>query len=97
MLWLFLIVGVLIAALAVPRVGKVLLRLFALLVALVILVPLALIVAIQRARIRRRRRMLAFRNRQTSWPMPGAAQPAAVPTRPSVEFGTSQADTHLAG
>ena len=96
MLWLFLIVSVLIAALAVPRVGKVILRLVALLVALVILVPLALIVTVQRARVRRRRRMLAFGNRQSNWSMSGAAQPAAVPARPSVEFATGRGDTHLA-
>ena len=56
MLWLLLIVGVMIAGFAVPRIGKVVFRLCALLVALVILAPFALIVTFQRARLRRRRR-----------------------------------------
>jgi multisubunit Na+/H+ antiporter MnhG subunit len=80
MLWVYLIVGVLIAAFAVPRIGKVILRLFALLVALVILVPLASVVAIQRARVRRRRRNPAAGNRKSTWSISGSADPAAVPT-----------------
>ena len=96
MLWLFLIVGAIIAAFAVPRVGKVIVRVLALLVAIVILVPLGLIVAVQRARVRRRRRLRASGNQQSRWPMAGAAQPEAVPTRAPVEFATSRADTHLA-
>jgi hypothetical protein len=59
MLWLFLIVGVLTAAAAHPRVGKIIVRLLAVLVALVILVPLALIVTFQRMRLKRRRRNAA--------------------------------------
>ena len=59
MLWLLLIAGVLVAGVAFPRLGKVITRLFALLVALVILVPLALIVTFQRMRLKRRRRNAA--------------------------------------
>jgi hypothetical protein len=59
MLWLFLIVGVLTAGVAVPRLGKIIIRLFALLIALVIFIPLALIVTFQRMRLRRRRRNAA--------------------------------------
>lgn len=56
MLWLLLIVGVLLfAAIAFPRVGKIVIRLLAVLIALVILVPLALIVTFQRMRLKRRR------------------------------------------
>lgn len=95
MLWLFLLVSVLIAAFAVPRVGKVIVRVLALLVAIVILVPLALIVAVQRARVRRRR-VRASGNQQSSWPMAGAAQPEAMPARAPVDFATSPADSHLA-
>ena len=59
MLWLFLIVGVLTAGVAFPRLGKIIIRLFALFVALVIFTPLALIVTFQRMRLRRRRRNAA--------------------------------------
>jgi uncharacterized membrane protein (DUF106 family) len=59
MLWLFLIVGVLTAAAAHPRVGKIVVRLLAVLVALVILLPVALIVTCQRMRLKRRRRNVA--------------------------------------
>jgi hypothetical protein len=56
MLWLLLSVGVLTAAVAFPRVGKTIIRLFAVLIALLVLMPLALIVTFQRLRLRRRRR-----------------------------------------
>jgi O-antigen/teichoic acid export membrane protein len=56
MLWLLLIIGVLIVGFAVPRIGKVVVRLCAILLALVILTPFAVIVTFQRTRLRRRRR-----------------------------------------
>ena len=56
MLWLTLIIGVLIVGFAVPRIGKVVFRLCAILLALVILTPFAVIVTFQRKRLRRRRR-----------------------------------------
>jgi energy-converting hydrogenase Eha subunit F len=77
MLWLLLIVGVLITALAFPRVGKTIVRLFALLVALVILVPLALVVTFQRMRLKRRRRNAV------------RARAAAAAATESVEHGES--------
>jgi len=56
MLWLLLIVGVMITGFAVPRIGKVVFRLAAILLAFVILTPFALIVTFQRGRLRRQRR-----------------------------------------
>jgi hypothetical protein len=56
MLWLLLTLGVLTAALAYPRVGTTIVRLFALVIAVIILLPLALVVTFQRMRLKRRRR-----------------------------------------
>lgn len=59
MLWLLLIVGALIAGVTFPRLRKTVLRLSAVLLALVILLPLALVVTFQRMRLKRRRRNAA--------------------------------------